>query len=90
MIALQSEVWICMEQMSTCLDKLIKKLKEPIPEQIIGKMVVSVRLYMPIYDSLFLFVFEACFNSLMSFLRMAQMLIKSKFTLINYFWMKKG
>ncbi|PIK35153.1 putative dual specificity mitogen-activated protein kinase kinase 7 isoform X1 [Apostichopus japonicus] len=38
----KSEVWICMEQMSTCLDKLIKKLKEPIPEQIIGKMVVSI------------------------------------------------
>ncbi|XP_071821901.1 dual specificity mitogen-activated protein kinase kinase 7-like isoform X2 [Apostichopus japonicus] len=41
-IVTPSEVWICMEQMSTCLDKLIKKLKEPIPEQIIGKMVVSI------------------------------------------------
>ncbi|KAJ8038852.1 Dual specificity mitogen-activated protein kinase kinase 7 [Holothuria leucospilota] len=41
-IVTPSEVWICMEQMSTCLDKLIKRLNEPIPEQIIGKMVVSI------------------------------------------------
>ncbi len=37
-----SEVWICMEQMATCLEKLLKKLREPIPEQIIGKMVVAI------------------------------------------------
>ncbi|XP_071493793.1 dual specificity mitogen-activated protein kinase kinase 7-like [Diadema setosum] len=41
-IVTPSEVWICMEQMATCLDKLIKKLREPIPEQIIGKMVVAI------------------------------------------------
>ena len=33
-----------MEQMATCLEKLLKKLREPIPEQIIGKMVVAVSL----------------------------------------------
>ncbi|XP_071947450.1 dual specificity mitogen-activated protein kinase kinase 7-like [Antedon mediterranea] len=37
-----SEVWICMELMATCLEKLMKRLKEPIPEQIIGKMVVAI------------------------------------------------
>ena len=28
-----SDVWICMELMSTCFDKLLKHLKQPIPEQ---------------------------------------------------------
>ncbi|XP_022242841.1 dual specificity mitogen-activated protein kinase kinase 7-like [Limulus polyphemus] len=36
-----SEVWICMELMSTCLDKLIKRLKKPIPEMILGKVAVA-------------------------------------------------
>ena len=39
---LQSEVWICMELMATCLDKLLKKTKRPIPERILGKMAVAV------------------------------------------------
>ncbi|XP_052789585.1 dual specificity mitogen-activated protein kinase kinase 7-like isoform X2 [Mya arenaria] len=38
----QSEVWICMELMSTCLDKLLKKTKRPIPEKILGKMAVAM------------------------------------------------
>ena len=38
----QSEVWICMELMSTCLDKLLKKTGMPIPEKILGKMAVAV------------------------------------------------
>ncbi|KAL3872472.1 hypothetical protein ACJMK2_040395 [Sinanodonta woodiana] len=37
-----SEVWICMELMSTCLDKLLKKTKKPIPERILGKMAVAI------------------------------------------------
>ncbi|XP_033764295.1 dual specificity mitogen-activated protein kinase kinase 7-like isoform X2 [Pecten maximus] len=37
-----SEVWICMELMSTCLDKLLKKTKRPIPEAILGKMAVAI------------------------------------------------
>ena len=40
----ESDVWICMELMSTCFDKLIKRLKKPIPEPILGKITVSVSL----------------------------------------------
>ena len=38
----QDEVWICMELMATCLEKLMKQLKEPIPECILGKVAVAV------------------------------------------------
>ncbi|CAB0002631.1 unnamed protein product [Nesidiocoris tenuis] len=37
----QAEVWICMELMSTCFDKLLKRLGTPIPEQIIGKVTLA-------------------------------------------------
>lgn len=37
-----SEVWVCMELMSMCFDKLLKQIKTPIPEYILGKLVVSV------------------------------------------------
>ncbi|XP_067661825.1 dual specificity mitogen-activated protein kinase kinase 7-like isoform X1 [Haliotis asinina] len=37
-----SEVWICMELMSTCLDKLLKRTRKPIPEKILGKMAVAI------------------------------------------------
>ncbi|KAL5012403.1 hypothetical protein ScPMuIL_010954 [Solemya velum] len=37
-----SEVWICMELMSTCLDKLLKRTRRPIPEMILGKMAVAI------------------------------------------------
>lgn len=36
-----SDVWICMELMSMCFDKLLKHIKQPIPEEILGKMSVS-------------------------------------------------
>ncbi|XP_074654664.1 dual specificity mitogen-activated protein kinase kinase 7-like [Tubulanus polymorphus] len=36
-----SDVWICMELMSTCFDKLIRKLKGPMPERILGKLAVA-------------------------------------------------
>ncbi|CAG0900648.1 unnamed protein product [Darwinula stevensoni] len=36
-----ADVWICMELMATCLDKLIKKLRQPFPEPIIGKVSVA-------------------------------------------------
>ncbi|CAG7836292.1 unnamed protein product [Allacma fusca] len=36
-----SDVWICMELMATCMDKLLKKIKDPIPEYIIGKVAVA-------------------------------------------------
>ena len=39
---LQSDVWIAMELMNTCLDKLMKRLKQPIPEKILGKVSCAV------------------------------------------------
>ena len=36
-----SDVWICMELMATCFDKLIKLLKSPVPENICGKVAVA-------------------------------------------------
>ncbi|XP_045119619.1 dual specificity mitogen-activated protein kinase kinase hemipterous-like isoform X1 [Portunus trituberculatus] len=36
-----SDVWICMELMATCLDKLTKRYKKPIPEPILGKISVA-------------------------------------------------
>ena len=36
-----SDVWICMELMATCFDKLLKQLKQSIPEAICGKVAVS-------------------------------------------------
>lgn len=38
----EAEVWICMELMATCFDKLMKKSEEPVPEQILGKVTVAV------------------------------------------------
>ncbi|XP_076251349.1 dual specificity mitogen-activated protein kinase kinase 7-like [Rhynchophorus ferrugineus] len=37
----ESEVWICMELMDTCFDKLLKKLKQPVPENVLGKVSVA-------------------------------------------------
>jgi len=34
----ESDVWICMELMATCFDKLLKRLRKPIPEDILGKV----------------------------------------------------
>lgn len=36
-----SDVWICMELMSMCFDKVLKQIKQPIPEAILGKLTVS-------------------------------------------------
>lgn len=41
-IALQNEVWVFMELMDTCLERLLKKLHGPIPEHIVCKLAVSV------------------------------------------------
>ncbi|EDO43384.1 predicted protein [Nematostella vectensis] len=38
----KSDVFICMELMATCLDKLLKRLQNPIPEHILGKMAVAI------------------------------------------------
>lgn len=37
-----ADVWICMELMATCFDKLTKKSHQPIPEPILGKITVAV------------------------------------------------
>jgi mitogen-activated protein kinase kinase 7 len=33
-----SDVWICMELMSSCFDKLLKLIQQPIPENVLGKL----------------------------------------------------
>lgn len=40
----ESDVWICMELMATCFDKLLKRLRRPIIEPIIGKIAVAVSI----------------------------------------------
>lgn len=41
-----ADVWICMELMATCFDKLLKRLNRPIPEDILGKVTVAVCIYL--------------------------------------------
>lgn len=41
----EPEVWICMELMETCFDKLLKRLQHPIPENILGKVTVAVSIF---------------------------------------------
>lgn len=38
----ECDVWICMELMATCFDKLLKKSIQPVPEDILGKVTVAV------------------------------------------------
>lgn len=38
----EADVWICMELMATCFDKLLKRSKRPVPEAILGKVTVAV------------------------------------------------
>lgn len=46
-----ADVWICMELMATCFDKLTKKSHQPIPEPILGKITVAVsRLFLPTFE----------------------------------------
>lgn len=40
----ESDVWICMELMAMCFDKLQKKSKIPVPETILGKVTVAVSI----------------------------------------------
>lgn len=42
----ESDVWICMELMATCLDKLLKRSRQAIPEDFLGKVTVAVSIYM--------------------------------------------
>lgn len=39
----ECDVWICMELMKSCFDKLLKRLNEPLPEPIMGMITVAVR-----------------------------------------------
>ena len=41
----EGDVWICMELMSMCFDKLLKLIKRAIPEPILGKLIVSVNYF---------------------------------------------
>lgn len=36
-----ADVWICMELMASCFDKLLKRLGAPVPEEILGKVTVA-------------------------------------------------
>ncbi len=45
----ESDVWICMELMSMCFDKLLKLTDEPVPESILGKLTVSVSGWLIVY-----------------------------------------
>lgn len=40
-----ADVWICMELMATCFDKLTKKTHQKIPEPILGKITVAVSVF---------------------------------------------
>lgn len=37
-----SEVWICMELMTTCFDKLMKQRRRPLPEKFLGAVAASI------------------------------------------------
>lgn len=37
----EAEVWICMEIMTTCFDKLLKERKKPLPEKFLGAIAAS-------------------------------------------------
>lgn len=40
----EADVWICMELMSTCFDKLQKRTQKPIPEEILRHVTEAVSL----------------------------------------------
>lgn len=42
----ESDVWICMELMATCFDRLLKRLRTSIPEDILGKVTLAVSFYL--------------------------------------------
>lgn len=42
LLSLQTDVFIAMELMGTCAEKLKKRMQGPIPERILGKMTVAV------------------------------------------------
>lgn len=42
----ESDVWICMELMATCFDKLLKRLRRAIPENVLGKVTFAVSIFL--------------------------------------------
>lgn len=47
----ESDVWICMELMVTCLDKLLKRSKQAIPEDFLGKVTLAVSVGVQLFTS---------------------------------------
>lgn len=39
-----TDVWICMDLMTLCFDKLLKFINKPIPENILGKLTIYVSI----------------------------------------------
>jgi len=64
----ESDVWICMELMATCLDKLLKRSRQAIPEDFLGKVTVAVSFFIP-----FVYIlcpeFHNCFKNLKKIIR---------------------
>lgn len=54
----ESDVWICMELMATCLDKLLKRTRQAMPEEFLGKVTVAVSKSQ-VYDKSYI-----CLNSI--------------------------
>lgn len=58
----EADVWICMELMATCFDKLMKKSKQPVPEPILGKVTVAVSVPASLRPSTFSEDLNFCLN----------------------------
>ena len=54
----ESDVWICMELMATCFDKLLKRLRKPIPEDILGKVTYAVSFNDTYFKQLHTFCYD--------------------------------
>lgn len=39
----KNDVWICMELMASCFDKLLKLIQQPIPEYVLSNLTFCVR-----------------------------------------------
>lgn len=45
-LIIDMDVWLFLELMASCFDKILKKLQQGLPEEIIGKVAVSVGFYL--------------------------------------------
>lgn len=64
----ESDVWICMELMATCFDKLLKRLRKAVPEDILGKVTYAVSCIVTYFWQLHMFCFELNFILIMIFI----------------------